>query len=82
MLDQSIVRGEGVSFARSTRFIRRPEAAEYLETNYRFGAFKSLSQGAMTVDTPAFRKTHSMRISVATEPANWSKATLPDSGPV
>ena len=56
MLDQSIVRGDGVAFARPPRFIRRREAAEYLKTNYGFGTLKSLSQGALTGDTPAFYK--------------------------
>lgn len=37
-------------------FLRRRDAAVYLTAKYGFGAERTLAKGAVTGDTPAFRK--------------------------
>jgi c-di-AMP phosphodiesterase-like protein len=38
------------------KFMRRREAASYLREQYGFGAERSLAKGAVTGDTPEYRK--------------------------
>jgi hypothetical protein len=38
------------------QFLRRKEAAGYLCAKYGFGAARTLAKGAVTGDTPAYRK--------------------------
>jgi hypothetical protein len=39
-----------------TVFLRRDAAAEYLKKTYGFGASRTLAKGAVTGDTPEYRK--------------------------
>ena len=38
------------------RFLRRRQAADYLQSKYGFGAMATLAKGAVTGDTPHFQK--------------------------
>jgi hypothetical protein len=38
------------------RFLRRRQAADYLQSKYGFGAMATLARGAVTGDTPHFQK--------------------------
>jgi hypothetical protein len=42
------------------QFLRRRQAAEYLQSKYGFGAMATLAKGAVTGDTPCFRKAGKM----------------------
>jgi hypothetical protein len=64
MPDLTIERGEGVASdqpsSRATRrhevYIRRREASAYLLATYGFGAYQTLSKGAVTGDSPEYSK--------------------------
>ena len=38
------------------QYLRRKEAASYLQANYGFGAERTLAKGVVTGDTPAYHK--------------------------
>jgi hypothetical protein len=52
-MDEHSKSGEG-------EFLRRRQAAEYLLSKYGFGAMATLAKGAVTGDTPCFRKAGKM----------------------
>jgi len=58
------------------QYLRRREAAAYLTSKYGFGAEKTLAKGAVTGDTPEFRKAG--RIVLYTREAldNWALAKI------
>ena len=41
-------------------FLRRRQAADYLQSKYGFGALATLAKGAVTGDTPCYRKAGKM----------------------
>jgi hypothetical protein len=58
------------------RFLRRRQAAEYLQAKYGFGAVATLAKGAVTGDTPCYHKVGGGRIVLYTREAldEWALA--------
>ena len=76
--DHSIASAEGVG--RFPRYMRRREAAEYLTSTYGFGAYRTLTKGVVTGDSPAFHKAGSRMVLYTREALDaWALAKI--SGP-
>ena len=53
-------------------FLRRRQAADYLQTKYGFGAMATLAKGAVTGDTPEFRKAGKMVVYTRASLDEWA----------
>ncbi len=69
-------RGEDVASAHPPRFMRRHEAAEYLTATYGFGAYRTLSKGVVTGDTPRFRKAGRLVLYVQEDLDAWALSKI------
>jgi hypothetical protein len=54
------------------RFLRRRQAADYLQSKYGFGAMAILAKGAVTGDTPCYRKAGKMVLYTKTSLDEWA----------
>jgi hypothetical protein len=54
------------------RFLRRRQAADYLQSKYGFGAMATLAKGAVTGDTPYFRKAGKMVLYTKASLDEWA----------
>jgi hypothetical protein len=54
------------------RFLRRRQAADYLQSKYGFGAMATLAKGAVTGDTPYFRKAGRMVLYTKASLDEWA----------
>jgi hypothetical protein len=53
-------------------FLRRRQAADYLQSKYGFGAMATLAKGAVTGDTPYFRKAGKMVLYTKASLDEWA----------
>ena len=53
-------------------FLRRRQAADYLQSKYGFGAMATLAKGAVTGDTPYYRKAGKMVLYTKTSLDEWA----------
>jgi hypothetical protein len=53
-------------------FLRRRQAADYLQSKYGFGAMATLAKGAVTGDTPCYRKAGKMVLYTKTSLDEWA----------
>jgi hypothetical protein len=54
------------------QFLRRRQAADYLQSKYGFGAMATLAKGAVTGDTPYYRKAGKMVLYTKTSLDEWA----------
>ena len=54
------------------QFLRRRQAADYLQSKYGFGAMATLAKGAVTGDTPCYRKAGKMVLYTKTSLDEWA----------
>jgi hypothetical protein len=54
------------------RFLRRRQAADYLQSKYGFGAMATLAKGAVTGDTPFYRKAGKMVLYTKASLDEWA----------
>jgi hypothetical protein len=53
-------------------FLRRRQAADYLQSKYGFGAMATLAKGAVTGDTPCYRKAGKMVLYTKASLDEWA----------
>jgi hypothetical protein len=53
-------------------FLRRRQAADYLQSKYGFGALATLAKGAVTGDTPYYRKAGKMVLYTKASLDEWA----------
>lgn len=76
MHDHSIARVEGVASGPSPRYLRRNEAAAYLQRTYGFGAARTLAKGVVTGDTPAYHKAGRMVLYTLPALDEWARSKI------
>ena len=54
------------------QFLRRRQAADYLQSKYGFGAMATLAKGAVTGDTPCYRKAGKMVLYTKASLDEWA----------
>jgi hypothetical protein len=59
-----------------TEFLRRRQAADYLLTQYGFGAASTLAKGVVTGDSPEYRKAGRMVVYTKTALDEWALAKI------